>query len=394
MDNWKNYIAKRNAALPILRNRFPKIAGKARYLTTQSQQYLNFISNDYLGLSTDRTIIAALNSACQIYGVGSTGAPSLSGYSEDHHLLAEEVACWLGYEKCLLFNSGYQLNTGIFSQLLDSTTYVWFDKSCHASHIDGILLTKTKFSTFNSANIDRVILKIKQQPNCCHLILSEGTFSMDGTCGYWDKLIQLKLSNQDNVLLVMDDAHGIGALGANGYGALEQLGLARQEIDLVIGTFGKAFGTHGGFICGGNEIIDHLQQSVRSQIFSTNLPPGIAAATRASLGIIRSNKGKMLRARLAANIAYFHQLAQEIGLTLNNYNAMNQSAIQLLVYKDTKKVFQAYNRLYQHNILVGQITYPTVAKNKPRLRISVNSQHEPADIEELIAHLAAEEQQQ
>lgn len=387
-NNWTNYLSQRHVTLPTIRHRLHRLTGNARYLTTKSQQYLNFISNDYLGLSTDITIVEALNKASKTYGVGSTGAPSLSGYTEEHHLLAEEIANWLGYEKCLIFNSGYQLNIGIFSQLLDSTISVWLDKNCHASHIDGILLAKTKFTTFNSTDIDLIILKIEQQPNHYHLILSEGSFSMDGTCNYWDKLIQLKLNNPNDILLVMDDAHGIGALGTNGYGTLEQLGLARKEIDLVIGTFGKAFGTHGGFICGKQTIIDYLQQSVRSQVFSTNLPPCIAAATRESLGIIQSNQGKILRNRLADNIAYFHQLSKENGLILNDYNLINQSAIQLLIYKDTERVSEIYNNPYKNKILVGKITYPTVAKDKPRLRISLNSEHELTDIDKLIAHLS------
>jgi 8-amino-7-oxononanoate synthase len=388
MDNWVDYIAKRHQALPVLRTRLSKVSGTARHLTTHTEKYLNFISNDYLGLSSDTAIIEALYNACKIYGVGSTGAPSLSGYSEEHHLLAQEIAYWLQYEKCLLFNSGYQLNIGIFSQLIDSNTRVWLDKKCHASHIDGILLSRAKFSTFNQTNIDQVIERIKQEPNCCHLILSEGTFSMDGSCNYWGKLIKLKLFNPDNVLLVIDDAHGIGALGLNGYGTLEQLGLKRQNIDLVIGTFGKAFGTHGGFICGSSQIIDYLQQSVRSQIFSTNLPPAIARATRESLAIISSDRGVILRERLANNITYFNELAKQAGLNLGNDIFLNQSAIQLLIYTDYERVAHIYNQLHKENILVGKITYPTVAKDKPRLRISLNAEHEKVDIEKLVSCLA------
>ncbi|MCE3268303.1 MAG: hypothetical protein K0R49_555, partial [Burkholderiales bacterium] len=221
------------------------------------------------------------------------------------------------------------------------------------------------------------------QPNKRHLILSEGSFSMDGTCSYWKKLIQLKQSNPETILLIIDDVHGIGALGPNGHGSLEQIGLNLRQIDLVIGAFGKAFGTHGGFICGSAKFIDYLQQSVRTQIYSTNIPSGIAAASRASLMIISSSEGRILRTRLVENINYFEKLALESGLKLANHKT-NQLPIKLLVYNDEQIVIHIHNHLLKQNILVGKIFYPTVPKEKPRLRISINIKHKKSDIKRLV----------
>ena len=384
MLSWEEHFTERNAQLPTRRQRLIKTSGNARYLTTNSQQLLNFISNDYLGLSSHEEIRAAFHRASSRYGIGSSGAPSLSGYSEEHHELAAALAQWLGYAQCLLFSSGYQLNSSIFSQLVDNNTWVWLDKRCHASHIDGIRLAQAKFTTFNAATLETTLLKIASQPQRRHLILSEGSFSMDGTCNYWNKLIHFKAANPANVLLVIDDAHGIGALGARGHGTLEQLGLNFAMIDLVIGTFGKAFGTHGGFICGAAPLIDYLQQSVRSQIFSTNLPPALAAATRCSLALITSSHGQKLRAKLTATISYFQQLATHADL---NCSATNYSAIQLLSYSDSRSVTACHNHLLARQIIVGKMLYPTVPKATPRLRISLNACHKAADLESLIAHL-------
>ena len=390
MANWDDYIAKQYKSLAVLRSRIPRLSGSSRYLSTKTKKYLNFVSNDYLGLSTNEEIVVAFNKASNLYGLGSTGAPTLSGYTEEHFLLSSEIASWLGFNRCLLFNSGFQLNVGIYSQLVDSKTMLWLDKNCHASHIDGILLSKAKFSSFTNANIDSMIDKIKQKPEIRHLILTEGNFSMDGTCSYLDKLLQLKKASPDNILLVIDDAHGVGALGGNGFGTMEQLGLVTSEVDLFIGTFAKAFGSHGGFICGSENLIEYLQQSVRSQIYSTNLPPSIVAATRKSLEIIKSDEGAILRKLLRSNISYFVSLMD--GYSNNNNSIYNQSPIQLLTFSDPNKLDAIHTKLSDNNILVGKIKYPTVPKDKPRLRISLNALHIKEDLDFLIEHINHMEQ--
>ncbi len=389
MNNWTKYIEKQNSLLPIIRTKLTKSMNVNQYMITKKRQLLNFVSNDYLGLSNHIEVVNALINASKMYGIGSGGSPFLGGQSEEHRQLTEELAAWIGCEKCLLFSSGYQLNIGIFSPLVDNNTHIWLDKHCHASHIDGILLSKAKFTTFNAFNIDEIILKIKQNLIHRHIIISEGVFSMDGSCFYWDKLIQLKLEHPEQVLLIIDDAHGIGVCGKNGYGTLEQLGLNWLHVDLIIGTFGKGFGTHGGFICGATHIIDYLEQRIRSHIFSTNLPPAIVAATRASLRIICSQQGADLRNKLNANINYFHELCpiNSRDLMLNFATNSNNSPIQLLIYNDPQKVFFMYEYLFKHDILVGKIFYPTVAKDKPRIRISLSATHEKSDINKLIATL-------
>jgi 8-amino-7-oxononanoate synthase len=311
----------------------------------------------------------------------------MSGYSQEHAKLSANLATWLGFADCLLFNSGYQLNVGLFSALIDSNTHVWFAKNSHASHIDGILLAKVKFTTFTPTQISLMACTIEADRNKLHIILCEGSFSMDGSCNYLAQLIELKQSFPQQILLIIDDAHGIGALGQFGYGTLEQQGLEHRQVDLYIGTLGKAFASHGGFVAGNAALIHYLRHSVRSQIFSTMLPPAQAAVSNAALAIIQSGEGMQLRDKLAQNIAIFKQFALNSGL--NIYQAEeNISAIQLVMLSDLSQLKILHQHLLNKHILVGKIAYPTVAKNTPRLRISLTSAHTTDDIAKLVATLA------
>lgn len=385
-NSWQDFITEQIHKLPLIRTRLIKNNGGVRNVQIESQEFISFINNDYLGLSQHQSLINAMYQSSLNYGVGSTGAPSLGGYSEEHHLLGKEIAAWLGLQRCILFNSGYQLNSSLFAQLVSSHTLIWLDSNCHASHIDGVLLSRAKFTRFNRNNIDEMEDKILKNTSQLHIIITEGTFSMDGLSNYLGRLLRLKRLSPANILLIVDDAHGIGALGNNGKGSIEKLGLNLHDIDLLIGTFGKAFGSHGGFICGSHDLIEYLQQSVRSQIFSTNLPPSIIAASRASLAIISSAEGFNLRKSLANNITYFQQLADKCQLDVIDCQ-INSSPIQLIKMSNAEQTIRTHQNLFDNNILVGKILYPTVAKNSPRIRISINALHEKADLEKLVMNL-------
>src|SRR6185437_9605869 len=372
MHTWNCTIGKRLYKITHKRECRAKTMFNPRQMVLSSKTYLNWVSFNYLGLSNHPAVIGAFSEASNKYGIGSTGAPTLCGYSDEHEKLAMELAIWLGYEKCLLFTSGYQLAVGLYSQLADINTTIWLDKNCHASHIDGILLSKAKFVTFGAETIDNVMQQIKLQKSKLHIVLSEGTFSMDGTCTYLHKLICLKRDCPENVLLIIDDAHGIGAFGKNGLGTFEQLNLENLSIDLFIGTLGKAFASHGGFIAGSSLLINYLQQTVRSLLFSTCLPAGIAAASRASLKIIRSDEGLRLREMLDGNINYFDELSRFYDLPIYQQQS-NTSAIQLLAFDNEALVKNISNQLLEQGLLCGCIIYPSVAKSLPRIRISINA---------------------
>jgi 7-keto-8-aminopelargonate synthetase-like enzyme len=210
---------------------------------------------------------------------------------------------------------------------------------------------------------------------------------MDGSCNYLGQLLELKQKFPQQILLIIDDAHGVGALGQSGFGTFEQQGLDHRLVDLYIGTLGKAFASHGGFVLGNAALIHYLRHSVRSQIFSTMLPPAQAAVSNAALAIVQCDEGLQLRNKLAQNIATFKQLALNSGI--NIYQAQeNISAIQLVMLNDLSQLNMLQQHLLDKQILVGKIAYPTVAKNAPRLRISLTSAHTSDDIAKLVATLA------
>lgn len=386
MHSWNDIIGERLHKIANKRKCLAKVSVDPRQMIVSGASYLNWTSFNYLGLASHPLLVDSLATASQGYGVGSTGAPTLCGFSDEQEQLSIELAKWLGFEKSLLFTSGYQLAVGIFAQLVDKNTTIWLDRNCHASHIDGILLSRARFVTFTDDTINDAIEQIKAQDTRRHIIVTEGTFSMDGTCGYLPQIIQLKQELAENLLLIVDDAHGVGIFGENGFGTFEQLNLQHTHIDLFIGTLGKAFACHGGFVAGSALLIDYLQQTVRSLLFSTCLPAGIAAATRTSLEIISSAEGLKLRQQLSANIAYFSELSKGYNLPIYNPN-LNISAIQLLIFNDEGTVKDLHKRLLEQNILCGSIMYPAVAKSQPRIRISLNAGHLPADIELLCHHL-------
>jgi 7-keto-8-aminopelargonate synthetase-like enzyme len=210
---------------------------------------------------------------------------------------------------------------------------------------------------------------------------------MDGACAYLDRLISLKKANSNgNIMLIVDDAHGIGTLGDNGRGFCSNF--AMEHIDLLIGTLGKALATHGGFICGNKILIAYLEQTVRSQMYTTCLPPALWAAGRASLAIVTSEIGTSLRQKLLENIKNFLNLAQQYNLPVYNMEH-NLSPIQVLIFDNHSLVEEIYQTLLANNIMVGRMVYPTVDIDAPRLRISLTAMHKYEHLQLLCASIKA-----
>jgi len=384
--SWSKFIDEEYLRVPLLRTRDIRQAGNSRFLSSRTGNYLNFISNDYLGLATHAAIKSAMTSTCNEYGTGSTGAASLSGYTLPQQQLAVNLSAWLKQEATLLVNSGYTLNWGLYKSFVSRQVIVWLDENCHASHIDGVLFSRIKFRRFNRYAIDDVHKEIISNQDMLHLIVSEGVFSMDGSSPYLPELIRLRRQFGDQVLLVIDDAHGLGCVGQNGWGQLELSGYTPDDVDLLIGTFGKAFGSYGAFISGKKHLIDYLQQTVRSQIYTTCLPPAVYAASNAALDIITHDEGQQLRHQLSANIMRFRQLAEKCQLPLLNA-ATNVSSVQLLSGDSLERLQKVFASLLASGIRVSLIQYPTVPKELPRLRISLSALHTTEDIHYLCSKL-------
>ncbi len=350
-------------------------------LSVNGEMLLNFADNDYLGLRTHPQLAQACAQSAHDYGVGSGASALISGYSDQHQGLERELAEFLGYDKALLFSSGYLANQAVLSSLCQAGDGIFSDQLNHASLIDGCRLSRADVYRFEHANTEELSAllnkHVKVNDSQQNFILSDGVFSMDGDCAAY---VQLQaLARQYSAMLIIDDAHGVGVMGANGRGSWEAVGADKP--DLLIGTLGKAFGTQGAYVAASEEIIDWLIQKARSYIYTTALAPPIAAATRASLQLIK--EGSKLRQHLAQNIAYFRSGADKIGLQILD----SQTPIQAVILGAEQRVIDWSASLKQSGILVGAIRPPTVPEGTCRLRITLSAAHTKNEIDQLLEGL-------
>ena len=350
------------------------------YLQVDGRKVLNFCSNDYLGLANHSDITQSFKAAVDRYGVGSGSAHLVCGHSKEHHALEEELADFTGRERALLFSTGYMANLGVIAGLMSKGGVVYEDKLNHASLLDGGILSGAQFKRYLHNDLNNLRYKMQnQQDDQEAMIITDGVFSMDGDVANLSSLA--KLAEQKKSLLMVDDAHGLGVLGATGGGVVEQCQLTQTEVPLLVGTFGKALGTSGAFVAGSDVLIETLIQQARAYIYTTALPPAIAAATRTSLKIVRTEQWR--REKLMQLVAYFRQGAEQLGLQL----MPSDSAIQPIVLGESLKAVQASEGLLKQGIWVSAIRPPTVAKGSARLRITFSSEHEIEHVDQLLGAL-------
>jgi 8-amino-7-oxononanoate synthase len=340
---------------------------------------VNFCSNDYLGLSKNENVVAAFKKAADNYGVGSGSAHLICGHSKAHHLLEEELAEFTGRERALLFSTGYMANLGVINALVGRGDSVFEDKLNHASLLDGGLSSGANFKRYPHGDLSQ-LENLLSKSNGQKLIVTDGIFSMDGDAAPLRELSNLAKKN--DALLMVDDAHGFGVLGKTGGGLIEELNLMQNDVPILMGTLGKAFGTFGAFVAGSEILIETLIQSARTYIYTTALPPAIAEATRASLKIVIEETWR--REKLQALISQFKMGATQLNLPLMPSN----SPIQPLLIGDSFRATQMSQQLLEAGFLVSAIRPPTIPKNKARLRITFSALHEKEDVSKLLEALA------
>ena len=348
-------------------------------VTLDDSDYLSFCSNDYLGLANDPRIITAATEALQQYGVGSGASQMISGYSAQHASFEKELASFLGVERVLLFSSGYLANLGVVSALSTRHSTIFSDRLNHASLIDAAKLSGAKHQRYQHRDHQGLNHLLQKNNGTNKLILSDGVFSMEGSIAPLAELIALK--KEHHALLLIDDAHGLGVLGAKGVGSTEQLQVDPEDIDVLIGTFGKAFGSSGAFVAGKHDLLEYIMQKARSLIYTTAPPAALIAACAKSLNIIQNEPAR--RARLQHNIAYYREQIKR----LQQPSLDSISAIQSIVLGDNDSVIRLSQQLAAEGILVLPIRPPTVPANSARLRITLSSEHSKADIDRLISAL-------
>jgi 8-amino-7-oxononanoate synthase len=344
------------------------------------RELLVFCSNDYLGLAQDPRIAATLARAASDYGVGSGASHLVTGHHREHHALEEELAAFTGRPRALLFSTGYMANLGVACALTGRGGSVLEDRLNHASLLDAGLLSGARFARFPHADAGALRRRLEACGEGGALVLTDGVFSMDGDLAPLPAMAGACSRHQ--AMLVVDDAHGLGVLGASGRGSLEHFRLHAGEVAVLVGTFGKAFGTFGAFAAGEEDLIELLIQRARSYIYTTALPPAVAAATRTALSIAQAEGWR--RERTLAHAARFRRLALEAGLPLGD----SATPIQPVLLGQAEAASAASEALAERGFLVAAIRPPTVPAGTSRLRVTFSAAHEERDVERLVEALA------
>jgi 8-amino-7-oxononanoate synthase len=348
---------------------------------------VNFCSNDYLGLARDPEVVAAMAEAAQRYGAGAGASHLVSGHGAEHEALERELAEFTGRARALVFSTGYMANLGVLGALAGRDDLLLGDELNHASLIDAARLVRSTHLR-RYAHGDAAAARAALAAYDAHdahaagaFVITDGVFSMDGDLAPLPALADAARAH--GAWLVVDDAHGFGVVGATGGGCCEHFGLDARDVPVLIGTFGKALGTFGAFVAGDDDIIELLLQRARTYIYTTALPPPVAAATRRALRIVREEPWR--REILQARIAEFRAGAAQRGLAVTP----STTPIQPLILGSPAAALEASRRLAAAGHRVTAIRPPTVPEGTARLRITLSAAHTAQQVESLLAALEA-----
>ena len=338
--------------------------------------FLSFCSNDYLGLANHPQVIAAFHQGLDEYGAGSGAAHLITGHSRAHQQLEEELAGFVQRPRALLFSTGYMANLGVMQALLGRGDRVFQDRNNHASLLDGARLSGARLARYRHADVTDLAARMRAAPAGEYLLATDGVFSMDGDIAPLAGLAGV--AAQHAAWFMVDDAHGLGVVGPQGRGSVAQAGLGLDQVPILMGTLGKAFGSFGAFVAGSEELIETLIQQARTYIYTTASPPAVAVATRAALKLVREEDWR--REHLAALVRRFRAAAAQLGLGL----ADSDTPIQPLLVGDAGTALQFSEALRGQGILVTAIRPPTVAEGAARLRITFSAAHSEAQVDRLL----------
>lgn len=354
--------------------------GLWRERRTRSANLVDFAGNDYLGLANDPRLAEAQADGARRFGSGAAASHLVSGHMEVHDVLERRLAKLVGRPRALLFSTGYMANLGTLQALCDDATHVFQDRLNHASLLDGVKLSGARSRRFHHRDHDDLERLLARTPaEAAKLVVSDGVFSMDGDIANIGALADL--SARHDAWLMIDDAHGLGVVGAHGDGCV---GHAHDvgRVPILVGTLGKALGTGGAFVAGSEALIEHLIQFARPYVYTTAQPPGVAAATLAALDILAGEPER--RERLRDAIGYFRHEAALLGLPL----ADSLTPIQPLMLTETERVMRWAVKLHDAGLAVGAIRSPSVPRGEARLRITLCAQHGREVLNRLLENLS------
>ena len=351
-------------------------------LHADGEEILSFCSNDYLGLASHPALIAALQQAAAEAGVGGGASHLITGHHRLHHELEEALAAFVGLPRALFFSTGYMANLGIVSAMVGRGDAIFADRLNHASLNDAAVLSRADLHRYAHNDVAVLERQLAQSPARRKLVIADAVFSMDGDIAPVPEL--LALCERYDAWLMLDDAHGFGVLGEHGEGTLAHFGVKSPRI-IYMATLGKAAGVSGAFVAGEPELVEYLVQKARTYIFTTAMPPALAAALLAALPIIRAEPQR--RAHLRSLVETLRA-----GLKLTKWRLdPSITPIQPLIVGSNEDALRASEKLRERGILVPAIRPPTVPQGTARLRITLSAAHKAEDVQRLIAAIHAAE---
>lgn len=345
---------------------------------------LNFSSNDYLGLANHPRVVNAFKVAVDDVGVGSGASHLVIGHHRLHGELEQALAKFTGRDRALLFSCGYMANIGILKTLASSKDTIFSDRLNHASIIDGALSSRAKIQRYRHVDIEHLDTLLKKSNQGRLLIATDSVFSMDGNIAPLQDIA--KIAIQHDAVLMVDDAHGLGVLGETGAGCAEHFGLDQQELPILMGTLGKAMGVMGAFVAGSHDLIETLVQRARNYIYTTALPPAVAAATLEALKVASGEPER--REHLSSLIAQFQAGLKTANIIQNPIEGLQSSTpIQPIFVGKNIDALKFSQYLLEKNILAVAIRPPTVPHGTSRLRISFSAVHSSEQVDYLLGVL-------
>ena len=359
---------------------FRQIEGKqGTEVMMEGRRVLMFGSNAYTGLTGDQRVIDAGIAAMKQYGSGCAGSRFLNGTLDIHVQLEKELAAFVGKDEALCFATGFTVNSGVISQLVDRNDYVICDDRDHASIVDGRRLsfaTQLKFKHNDMEDLEKQLQKC--EPDRVKLIVVDGVFSMEGDLCKLPEIVALK--KKYNATIMVDEAHGLGVFGKQGRGVCDHFGLTK-DVDLIMGTFSKSLASIGGFIAADSSVINWLRHTARTYIFSASCTPAATAAAREALHIIQTEPERLAALWDVTNYALkrFREEGFEIGDT--------ESPIIPLYVRDTDKTFKAVAMAFNEGVFINPVIPPACAPQDTLVRYALMATHTHAQVDESVEKL-------
>ncbi len=349
------------------------------WITMEGRRLLNLSSNNYLGLANSRLLREEAGEWLQRFGASASASRLIVGNLSLHQTVEEKIAAFQGAEAAILYNTGYMANVGVISALMNKGDFILSDKLNHASIVDGIMLSGAEFRRYPHGDLNKLEdLLQKGSARNKKLIVTDSVFSVDGDIAPLKEIVELK--ERFGAILMIDEAHGGGVFGENRRGVAEMLGV-EEGVEVHMGTFSKAFGSYGAYVCGSMKLVEYLVNRSRPFIYSTSLPPAVLGANLAAIRVVAETPE--LSRKVLENAAYLRQNLNRLGF---NTLASASQIIPLLV-GDNRKAVEFASLLFKKGVMAVAIRPPTVPPKTARLRLSVTAEHRCEDLDFAISCL-------